>query len=153
MMNIKDEMPKEGNKVTWEDDGCFVCGRANTIGLKLDFEVDKEKNTSKSEVVFTREYQGWDKVVHGGILAAVLDDAMAYALMSLENLAITTRMTVTYRKPVMIGEKLYLEGSVVKLKSRLATTRAAGYTIENDEKVIKVEAEGTFYLDHPTKRG
>jgi len=150
-MNIKDDMSKEGSKVTWEDDGCFVCGRANTIGLKLKFDVDKETNTSRSSVVFTREYQGWDKVVHGGILAAVLDDAMAYALMSLDKLAITTKMTIKYRKPVIIGETLYLEGTIDKIKSRLAFTKAVGYVIEDETRINKVEAEGTFYLDNPLK--
>ena len=76
-MSIKDEIAKDGERVSWREDGCFVCGKSNPIGLKLKFDVDKENNISRSSVVFSAEHQGWDGVVHGGLLAAVLDDAMA----------------------------------------------------------------------------
>ena len=148
-MDIREQMPKEGSKVTWQENSCFVCGKSNDVGLHLEFDVDRETHVSRSKVVFDKKYQGWDNIVHGGILAAVLDDTMAYALMSLDTMGITTQLTVKYRKPVKVGETLHLEGSVEKVKSRLAYARAVGYVIENDDKIIKVEAEGSFYLDHP----
>jgi len=148
-MDIREQMSKEGSKVTWQENGCFVCGESNDFGLHLEFDVDPATHVSRSKVVFDKKYQGWDNIVHGGILAAVLDDTMAYALMSLDTMGITTQLTVKYRKPVKVGETLHLEGSVEKVKSRLAYARAVGYVIENDDKIIKVEAEGSFYLDHP----
>ena len=148
-MDIREQMPKEGSKVTWRENGCFVCGKSNDVGLHLEFDVDRETHVSRSSVVFDKRFQGWDNIVHGGILAAVLDDTMAYALMSLGTMGITTQLIIKYQKPVKVGETLYLEGSVVKIKSRLAYTRAVGYSIENGDKITKVEAEGAFYLDHP----
>jgi acyl-coenzyme A thioesterase PaaI-like protein len=155
-MSEMDDIPREGNKVRFRDNGCFVCGKENPIGLHLNFELDRENHRAKSSVTFGPEHQGWDGVVHGGLLSSVLDDVMAYAIMTTDNLAITTRLSTTYRKPVKVGETLFLEGSVDKIGSRTAKTCAVGYVIigENsdnaDNREIKVEAEGIYYLDHPT---
>jgi len=151
-MSERKDIPREGNKVRFRDEGCFVCGEKNPVGLHLKFDLDRETRTARSKVVFSAEYQGWDGVVHGGLLASVLDDAMAYAVMTTDKLGMTTRMTTIYRKPVMVGEVLYLEGRVEKLGSRTAKTSATGYVLENggENRVVKVEAEGIYYLDHPT---
>jgi len=54
---------------------CFVCGESNAVGLKLRFTTD-------GRVVHTRfrlraEHIGFRGVVHGGILATVLDEIIA----------------------------------------------------------------------------
>jgi uncharacterized protein (TIGR00369 family) len=151
-MSSADEIPREGGKVTFQDNSCFVCGDRNPIGLHLKFKLDRENHRASSSVKFTPEHQGWDGVVHGGLLASVLDDVMAYAIMTTDNLAITTKMTTKYRQAVSVGETLHLEGEVVKLTRRLGSTRAVAYVLDNDDpsrRIIKVEAEGTYYLDHP----
>ena len=152
-MGTRDSIPRQGDKVAFRDRRCFVCGKANPIGLHLVFDLDRENDRATSSVTFGVDHQGWDGVVHGGLLASVLDDVMAYAIMTTDNLAITTRMTTTYRQPVKVGETLYLEGIVEKLGSRIAKTKAVGYTLvtngNKQEKIIKVEAEGAYFLDHP----
>jgi len=145
-------IPTEGNRVTFQDDHCFVCGKENPIGLHLKFELDRENHKAGSSVIFTKDHQGWDGVVHGGLLSSVMDDVMAYAVMTTDNLAVTTHMSVTFRKPVLVGEKLYLEGEVVKLTRRTAVTRAVAYVHDDasdDGRIVMVEAEGTYFLDKP----
>ncbi len=132
------------------NDGCFVCGQSNPIGLRLRFEYDRENHRATGSVTFKPEHQGWDRVVHGGILTAVLDDVMAHALMTTDKLGITTRMNASFRKPVYVGETVFLEGEVIELKSRIARTRGIVYTIEgegSDGRIIRCEAEATYYLD------
>ena len=56
---------------------CFVCGESNAAGLKLRFETD-------GRIVRTRfhprpEHAGFKGVVHGGIIATVLDEVMVWA--------------------------------------------------------------------------
>ena len=107
-MSVKEGVPTEGSKVSWRENNCFVCGPTNPIGLHVEFEIDREKNTSRAEIIFKSEHQGWDGVVHGGLLAAVLDDTMAYAVMTTDHLGITTSIGLKYRKPVKVGETLHL---------------------------------------------
>lgn len=146
------DIPRTGARVTFQDEYCFVCGKLNPIGLKLRFEYDRENRRATAEVTFGPEHQGWDGVVHGGILASVLDDVMAHSILTTDNLAITTEISVIYRKPVRVGETLHLEGTVDLLKSRTAVARAVAYVVRghgDDAREVRVEAEGTYYLDKP----
>jgi len=149
MPDPDDKIPRQGDRVTFTEDHCFVCGKKNPIGLHLTFDLDREKNRAQSQVVFKPEHQGWDGVVHGGLLASVLDDVMAYALMTLDRMGITTRMNIAYRKAVKVGETLYLEGTIEEIKSRIARVKAVGYTLDNGNRTVRVEAEGTYFLDMP----
>lgn len=151
-MKEKIDLPKSGQKVEWRDDGCFVCGSTNPIGLHLEFDLDEETNRATAELTFGPEHQGWDRVVHGGIIAAVLDDVMAYAIMTTNNLAITTRMSLTFRKEVKVGERVYLEGWIEKLTSRAAKAKGVLYTLDNSQKIVKSESEATYFLDSPQRR-
>jgi len=146
------DIPRTGNRVTFQDEYCFVCGKLNPIGLKLRFAYDRENRRATAEVTFGPEHQGWDGVVHGGILASVLDDVMAHSILTTDNLPITTKISVVYRKPVRVGETLHLEGTVEHLKSRTAVARATAYVVQDpgsDARDVRVEAEGTYYLDKP----
>ncbi|MCJ7751507.1 MAG: PaaI family thioesterase, partial [Armatimonadetes bacterium] len=69
------------------DDMCFACGKGNPIGLKLDFRFEGEEYVTEFEV--RPEYQGWAGIVHGGLLATVLDETMARLLWEKELNAIT----------------------------------------------------------------
>jgi acyl-coenzyme A thioesterase PaaI-like protein len=149
MPDPPDKIPRHGDRVTFTEDHCFVCGKKNPIGLHLTFDFDRDNHRATSEVVFKPEHQGWDRVVHGGILASVLDDVMAYALMTLDRMGITTRMNIAYRKAVNVGDTLYLEGPVEEIKSRIAKVKAVGYTMKDNNRVVRVEAKGTYFLDKP----
>ncbi len=81
---------------------CFVCGRQNPVGLKLDFYEDRESGQVRAEFVVPDVYQGYPGVVHGGVIAAVLDELSGRAVMidgSEEDLMATLRLTVRYHRP------------------------------------------------------
>ena len=81
---------------------CFICGRQNPVGLHLDFYEDPETGQVRVEFTIPDEYQGYPGVVHGGIVAAILDEVSGRAVMlqsSDENLMATMRLTVRYRRP------------------------------------------------------
>jgi len=97
---------------------CFVCGRQNPIGLKLDFYEDQE--TGQVQVNFTvpEEYQGYPGVVHGGIVSAILDEASGRAVMidaGDDRLMATLKMTVRFRHPTPTGTRLTAVGWVEQL--------------------------------------
>ena len=78
---------------------CFVCGPGNPEGLRLEFRMDKGRGEAEAEVIFPERYQGWEGVVHGGLLATVLDEAMIKAAWGKGLRCVTGEMTVRYMKP------------------------------------------------------
>jgi len=88
------------------DKHCFICGKENPFGLKLD--IQRLENPIRSTASFTLEkpYQGYGGVIHGGILASILDELMIYALYFWEIPTVTAKMEVKFKKKVSVGEPL-----------------------------------------------
>ena len=102
---------------------CFICGLQNPVGLKLAFYEDAEAGQVRAEFTVPDEYQGYPGVVHGGIVAAVLDEVSGRAIMmggSDENLMATLRLTIRYRRPTPTETPLTAVGWV----ERPGTSRA-----------------------------
>jgi len=91
---------------------CFGCGDLNPQGLGVEFEVDGTKITGR----FTarKQHQGFPGVVHGGVAAAVMDEAMGWAMRASGAWAMTARMEVKYRKPLPLGEEVIVTAEVVR---------------------------------------
>jgi uncharacterized protein (TIGR00369 family) len=85
---------------------CFVCGANNNVGLKLDFKLDRENHQAICSTVISDEYQGWDGIVHGGIIASMLDGSMVYACKSMDLACFTAELTVRYKKPVPLNKQV-----------------------------------------------
>lgn len=99
-----------------DDHFCFACGGANPDGLRLRFEYP-EPGRCRAEFIPARKFQGWQDILHGGIVATLLDEGFAHALGGADRgsgtSAVTAEMTVRYKRPAVIGRKLILEGWVV----------------------------------------
>ena len=93
------------------DTYCFGCGPDNPVGLKLTgFRLVEGGGPGGSpgdryEVDFTPlpEHQGWQEIVHGGIIATVVDEIMTRLLWELGMEVVTAELTVRYRKPLTVG--------------------------------------------------
>lgn len=95
------------------DDGfCFVCGPKNPIGLKLDFSFDGK--TITTEFTPRKEHQGYFNIVHGGIIATLLDEAMVKLAIALDMPAVTAQMDVRLRKALNVGEKITVYAEILK---------------------------------------
>lgn len=102
-------MPELANPV---DDGyCIGCGERSAIGLKMRFAVADD--SVESRVTIPQRFQGWRGVAHGGIVALLLDEAMAYAAMASGYLGVTADLKMRFRKPVPIGEALLVRANVL----------------------------------------
>ena len=119
------------------DNGCFVCGRENPIGLQVEFNVDHEQNRANATLTIGSNFQGWQGVVHGGIIATLLDETAIYACRPLAHEAVTAGMTVKYKKPVKVDCPLALQAEVLSVKRRIAIVRSC---LLVDSKVM-AEAE------------
>ncbi len=96
---------------------CFVCGRENALGLKARWLADREKGEVRSEITVGEAFNGYPGVVHGGIVTALLDEAMARtALLSggFEDLLVTGRITVTFRQPTPTGQTIIVAARITR---------------------------------------
>ena len=92
---------------------CFICGRENPVGLKMTFEEDREAGQVRSSLIVPDCFQGYPGVVHGGIVAAVLDETAGRAILlhgSDEDVMATLRLTIRYRRPTPTGVLLTAVG-------------------------------------------
>ena len=103
---------------------CFVCGVENPHGLHLVF-----KQSGPGEIIadyiVPEQFQGYPGVVHGGIVAAMLDEISGRAHMGDDpnkpRFMFTARLELRYRKNVPVGQPLHLVGKALKSKGRTAT--------------------------------
>lgn len=117
---------------------CFACGQNNPIGLKLVFEYTESQSIAYYSV--SRNYQGYEDLTHGGIIATLLDEAMAKLLLHKGHFAVTGEILVKYRKSVPTGKELKITGEIVQEKSR--TIKTVG-KIEFEGNIL-AEASATF---------
>lgn len=91
-----------------DDRYCFACGGENPIGLKLSLHWDGD--TLTSTFVPSKEHQGYENIVHGGIISTVLDECMAQAaIKKLGAMAATVEMRVKFRQALRAGEESVAE--------------------------------------------
>ncbi len=122
-------------KLMLEDDGCcFACGLNNPDGLQIKWVVEGSSMTG--QFIPSQKYQGWKGVVHGGILATLLDEAMTRLVCAIYGTAVTAEMTVRYVAPAQIGELLYARGEIVEESPKLIQLKASLRALEPEGKLI-----------------
>jgi acyl-coenzyme A thioesterase PaaI-like protein len=89
---------------------CFACGEANPDGLRLKFHYQPANRRAITQLRLSSRYQGATGFAHGGIIATLLDEAMAKANGMGGVRAVTARMNVVYRKMVPLQKPLILSG-------------------------------------------
>jgi uncharacterized protein (TIGR00369 family) len=122
--------------------GCFVCGQDNPVGLKLDFFYDEGKQLAWTEYQAERQYQGYRDIVHGGIISCLLDEVMVKAIMYEGVLAVTIKLTVEFKQPARIGEKIRAEGWVTRRPGKAFV--AEGRLIGKNGQIIAT-GSGVYY--------
>lgn len=100
---------------------CYVCGRENPISLKLQFYVN-ENGEVISEFSVAENYTGYPGMVHGGNIAAILDETAGRAVTTDDpnRFMVTSELKVRYIKPVPSDTPLVALGRQVKKHGRLA---------------------------------
>jgi uncharacterized protein (TIGR00369 family) len=117
---------------------CYVCGKKNPIGLAVDFEIDADVRSIHARFTPLNDHQGYENIVHGGILSALLDEAMAKLAFSIGIPVVTAEMTVKFKAPATPGEELTISGKLTQETKRLILSEAK---IERGPVVI-AEATG-----------
>jgi uncharacterized protein (TIGR00369 family) len=99
---------------------CIMCGRD---GLGLRFVPD---DGGRVEASFDppEACQGYDGMLHGGVISALLDSAMTHCLFARGVVAVTGEMTVRFRRPVTIGDRLVVRARVSRSQRPLHVVEA-----------------------------
>jgi acyl-coenzyme A thioesterase PaaI-like protein len=120
--------------------GCFACGQLNEAGLHLDLNLEPGRCWVELEV--PRRFEGWEGIIHGGILCTIMDEVMAWALVQADCWGVTAKMSVDFRKPVTVGMRIRAEGWIAESRRRIHTT--AGRMLDVETGVELVRAEATY---------
>lgn len=86
--------------------------------MRLKFYLDEEARRSVCEFKLSRQFQGPPGHAHGGIIAAILDEAMGKVNKLHKVVALTRKMEVDYLKPVPLGQKLTVIGREQQTEGR-----------------------------------
>jgi acyl-coenzyme A thioesterase PaaI-like protein len=97
-------------------DECFVSGRHNPMGIGI--QVFRDGEDSVAWVELGAAFEGAPGRSHGGIVAAIFDDVLGYLLSIHKQPAFTGELTVRYRAPTPMGERLTFRGRLVDRQGR-----------------------------------
>lgn len=118
---------------------CLGCGPENPGTLGLRFHVEGER--VHSTVRFDRRHEGAPGFVHGGAVATALDDTIGTLLMVLRRPAVTARLEVDYRRPLLVDQQFLVESWIERTDGR--KLHLAG-RITDEEGEVVAEATALF---------
>ena len=119
---------------------CFICGDKNPFGLRVEFYQRDGKVVG--EYVVSDHLQGYKNILHGGILSTLLDEVMIKSILAQDILTLTCEIKVRFKKPVKIGQRLFLEGKPTENKGKILLAEGK---IRNEDGEIVATAEGKFF--------
>ncbi len=104
------------------DNRCFACGRDNPIGLHLEI-TDTETGVC-APLNLSSSFQGYQKVIHGGIISTVLDEMAVWAAYKKGYRAVTAELCMRIKKPMLAETGYVARGEVLTVKYKLIIARA-----------------------------
>jgi acyl-coenzyme A thioesterase PaaI-like protein len=127
--------------VPFDDGNCFACGPTNPIGMHVHFDRAADGEGVIARVRLAPEYQGWRGIAHGGIVMALLDEAMAHAAGFEGHRGVTASVSVRFRKPVPLEAPIEVRGRVTW--HRRTVLGVEGRVLGADGTLL-ARAEGSF---------
>lgn len=127
--------------VPFDDGNCFACGPTNPIGMHIHFDRNADADGVRARVTLAAEYQGWRGIAHGGIVMALLDEAMAHAAGFVGHRGVTASVNVRFRKPVPLEVPVEVLGNVTWQRRNVLGVNAR---IVDGAGTLLAQAEGSF---------
>ena len=128
---------------------CFVCGRDNPQGLRARWTADREAGEVRAALTIPEPFNGYPGVVHGGIVTALLDEAMARSVLlqgTFEDLLVTARMEVAFRLPTPTGTPVTV---VARVRRRSGTRAQAEAELRLADGTVTAHAEALMARPPP----
>lgn len=100
-----EQLPNAGNIRTHTR--CIMCGDLNQLSLRLKFQPGETGDVS-AQFQANALLQGYDGILHGGVISALLDSAMAHCLFQRNIEAVTGELCIRFVAPVPCDAKVTL---------------------------------------------
>jgi len=121
-------------------ENCFVCGKHSENGLGLKF-ILHDDDTLSGEFKVSKEYQGYDGILHGGIITTILDSSMIHLFYMKDGIELkTVKLNIRFMRPIPVEETITVKATADGDTRHFYKARAQ---IMLSGKVF-VEAEGYF---------
>lgn len=120
------------------DGHCFGCGPLNLEGLRLSFTPGPEGSVAEFEV--PERFQSWAGMVHGGVMALMLDEAVGWAAWHAGHPGVTGRLAVSYRRPLKLGERVRIVGKVENTRRSLVYVTALVENADDGSRIADATA-------------
>lgn len=136
----------------WADDRhCLVCGKDNPIGLKLEFKL--EGDTLCTRWVADKRFQGYENVLHGGMIALILDETMVNLPWKRDNVpVISAELNTRFIKPAKIGEELRFIAEADDVSKKIILVRGRCLNAEG-ELIAEASAKCVRLKNHQLQPG
>ena len=122
---------------------CFGCGRDNAAGMRLKFTLDETGKQFVCRFRLAKRYTGPPGYCHGGVIATILDEAMAKVNRLFDAPAPTSRMTVEYLRPVPLNKPLEVWSRNLNKRGRRLTHSAE---IRDEKGTVLARSRGVFVI-------
>jgi uncharacterized protein (TIGR00369 family) len=121
---------------------CFGCSKTNTHSLGLRFWVSDQGCYTRCAV--PDFLCGIDGLVHGGIIAFLLDEVAQWTMISrIGKMGLTREIAVRYLKPVPTNTEIIAEGKIANQKGKNVTLNSA---IRSKNGALLAESESSWLL-------
>lgn len=121
---------------------CFVCDPGNAGGMRQQFYLDEDERRVVAEFTPSPDHSGAPKFAHGGASMAVVDDAMAWAVIALcERFGVTRHSEIDFRRPVLVGAAHQVRAWVESHEERALVARGE---IRDGDGQLCVAARATY---------
>jgi uncharacterized protein (TIGR00369 family) len=120
-------MKKIRNPYDSELNMCFGCGQKNPLGLKLKFiESDEYLHATWQP---SDSYQGYANILHGGIIATLLDEIGAWCVsVKIGTASVTSEIKIKYLHPVLITKgEVSIKAKIEKRTDKNSTMKCFLY--------------------------
>ena len=121
------------------DPDCWGCGAA-PAGIRLPCPAEEGLTAYEAWFAFDERHQGGPGLVHGGLVAAALDEACGLLAAWYRFPTVTARIFVRYRRPVPINTELLVQAELTSERGR--RLRVAAQIGDGDE--VLAEARAAF---------
>lgn len=132
------------------ESNCFVCEQRNERGLRVPFAHDTDQKMVVADFALSNSFSGAPTMVHGGVVLALLDEAMAWACIAIgRSWAVTSETSTKFHGAVYVDKDHRVEaeiiertdaeirtvGRIVDMKGRVRTESVATFTVLGEAQI------------------
>lgn len=129
------------------ESSCFVCEPNNDAGLKIPFFHDEESSTVTAAFTLDGRFSGAPSYLHGGVVLAVLDEAMAWTAIAIAHRwAVTGETTTRFEHPVRVDHTYMVTARLAEPVTANASTLSVTAAVTDAKNRRCATSSATFVV-------